>query len=340
MGGSLERWLNARGFTLGQFPQSLHISTVGGWVNTRASGAISARNGGVEHAVKGATVILPDGERLDFPARARPAGGIDGLSVFVGSEGSLGVVTEVILEVRRNLPELHACFLFDGLEAVINAQRELIQGGYPVALLRGYNSAETDHVLGEDAGGECLLMLSTIGPRSCVEDQLAAMRTHLASLGGTDLPAEAADRWYAERFQVNTMMEDRNAEPGRAFDTIEVSVPWSRAAACAQEMERVMADYSDPFYLHFSHGYETGVCFYSLLWLQSRDDEAVLAKMQAAWTAALDVVTAHAGQIGHHHGIGGVRSSRYLATADSRVHRSVKQALDPTDSLHARLLQA
>lgn len=340
MGGELESWLNERGFTLGQFPQSLHISTVGGWFNTRASGALSARNGGVEHAIKGATILLADGELLEFAPRVRTGGGLDALHALVGTEGSLGVVAEVTLEVRRNLPERSACFLFGGLRAIIDAQREIVQGGYPVALLRGYNSAETDHVLGSDSAGRCLLMVSTIGPESMVDAQLSAIRERLVALGGTILPRDAADRWYRERFDVETMMEGRNAEAGRAFDTIEVSTTWSRAAECAEQMERELSAAASPFYLHFSHAYETGVCFYSLLWIEADTDSEALERLDSAWETVLDVVTAHGGQIGHHHGIGAARASRYALSADAFVHRAVKDSLDPGGLLRTRLLDA
>lgn len=340
MGGDLEAWLNDKGFTLGQYPQSLHISTVGGWLNTRATGALSARNGGIENAVRGAVVILPDGEQLTFEPRVRPAGGFDGLAAFLGGEGSLGIVTEVTLQVQSRLPELSDCFLFEDLESVIEAQRDLVQQGYPVALLRGYNIAESNHVLGDDASPGCLLMVSTVGPQTLVAAQIEAISSRLVTLGGTVLGSAAAERWYAERYQVETMMEDRNSEPGRAFDTIEVSVPWGSAVACAQEMETAMSKFSSPFYLHFSHAYETGVCFYSLLWIEDADgDDAVLSKLRAAWRKALEIVRRHGGTGGHHHGIGAVRASEYAQSPDARVHKALKSALDPAGHLLARLIQ-
>lgn len=338
LGGRLEDWLNDRGFTLGQFPQSLHISTVGGWVATRATGSLSARNGGVERAVRGATIVLSDGHILRFDPRVRPPGGLDGLNVFFGSEGSLGIIAEVTFEVHRELPELSRCFLLPDLASVIEAQRELMQGGYPVGLLRGYNAVESAHVLGRDTGSRCLLMVSTLGAEGLVGIQLDAIATRLAELGAERLDDDAARRWYAERYSVETMMQDRNSEPGRAFDTIEVSVPWSTATECAARIEQELARISSPFYLHFSHAYETGVCFYSLLWLEAADDAAVLAELASAWQQVLDITTACGGTFGHHHGIGSVRADRYRDSSDRIVHSALKDALDPKGYLLARLL--
>lgn len=339
LGGDLERWLEARNLTLGQFPQSLDIATIGGWVATRATGSLSACNGGVESAIVGATVVLADGEVLRFRPRARPAGGMDGLSLFLGSEGSLGVITEVSLRVHRKLPELTMCFSFLELTSNLEAQRELVQGSYPVALLRGYNAAETAHILGMTTDdGSCLLMVSTIGPGELVASQRDAIADILHSLGGRRLPDDAAERWFAERFEVGSMMSDRNSTPGSAFDTIEAFVPWSRASECVHRLERELADRIEQLYLHFSHAYPTGVGFYLLLWLSAADDDAVLAVLRSCWDDALAITVEHGGAIGHHHGIGAVRSSAYQRSADARLHARVKETLDPDNLLHARLL--
>lgn len=335
LGGRLEGWLNDQNLTLGQHPQSLHIATVGGWVSTRASGALSARNGGIEHAVKGATVVLADGSVATLGPRTRAPGGLDALALLCGTEGTIAMITEVTLEVRTLLPERKACFLLADLDAVVDAQQSLIQNGYPVALLRGYNSAETDHVLDYDADGRSLLMTSTIGPDGLVDAQYDAITRHLVGLGAEALDSSAADRWYEERYRVETMMVDRNATPGHAFDTIEVSVPWSSAAACARALETELNSVSTPFYLHFSHAYESGVCFYSLLWLEADDDTSVIETMHDAWNRVLAIVANHGGTFGHHHGIGSVRADVYSRTDDAHLHRALKAALDPGNLLRS-----
>lgn len=339
LGGELEEWLDERELTLGQFPQSLHIATVGGWIATRATGSLSARNQGVDAAVVGASVVLADGQLLQFRPRARPAGGLDGLALFLGTEGSLGIVTEVSFRVHRKLPELTVCFSFPGLDPVIEAQRELIQGSYPIALLRGYNAAETAHILGTPAGRpECLLIASTIGPADMVVAQRAAIVETLTALEGTRLRDDAASRWFAERFAVSSMMSDRNGTAGEAFDTIEAFVPWSQASACARDLEQQLSGRTERLYLHFSHAYSTGVGFYLLLWLSAESDEAVVRELRACWDLVLSIAVEHGGTIGHHHGVGAVRSSLYQQSSDGLLHAQIKKALDPNSLLHARLL--
>lgn len=341
VGGELEEWLASRDRTLGQLPQSLYLSTIGGWVATRATGSLSTRYGGVEYAIRGARIVAPTGSVYAFGPRVRAPGGLDALAAFVGSEGSLGVVGEVTLEVHRLLPERLACFLLSDIDAVINVQRELVQGGYPVALLRGYNEPETAHLLEEDEGTGCLLMVTTIGPASLVDAQDEAITRAVTELGGRRFDDAPAMRWYAERYRVDSMMEERNAEHGVAFDTIEVSVPWAAAAACVREMELALASIADRHYLHFSHAYETGVCFYNLVWLSdAAGDEAVLDRLSTVWQHALSIVDRHGGAVGHHHGIGGIRAKWYQRSDDARVHGALKKAWDPRGLLHARLLSS
>jgi alkyldihydroxyacetonephosphate synthase len=183
------------------------------------------------------------------------------------------------------------------------------------------------------------LLTGTIGPAELVERQREAIVSRLSQLGGEKLEDDAATRWFKERYDVETMMTSRNADAGRAFDTIEVSVPWSTAVACAAEIEKAMAEFSKPSYLHFSHAYTTGVCFYSILWLSAGSDAEVMARLEAAWATAMGIVVSHGGAIGHHHGIGAMRAQAYQTLADAAVHRTLKKALDPRGLLHGRLLQ-
>lgn len=340
MGGDLESWLNERGFTLALFPQSLHMSTVGGWVATRATGSLSARLGGVEAAIVGGTVVTASGDTLHFPDRVRPAGGLDGLSLFVGSEGSLGVVTSVSLKVYRRTEERTMCFSFRSFEGLIEAQRELIQGTYPINLLRGYNHEESRHILGDIAPESHLLIVSTTGPNSLIQDNADAIARCLEGWGADRLDDHAADKWFRERFAVETMMEDRNKRPDRYFDTIEASVPWGTSVACISEIERTIRPQVATLHIHTSHIYPNGVGFYVLVWLNAGEGQDGMDALRSVWTNVVEITTRHSGMCGHHHGIGEMRRAVYSTLPDAHVHRLVKGAMDPEGLLYARLLEA
>jgi alkyldihydroxyacetonephosphate synthase len=134
-------------------------------------------------------------------------------------------------------------------------------------------------------------------------------------------------------------MAERNGDDGVAFDTIEVGLPWRSAAACATELERVLAPVSDPVHLHFSHVYPTGVCLYAMIHVNAPSDAVAQDLWATAWTSTLDVVARHGGSLAHHHGIGAARAARYRRTPEGRLHLLVADALDPDGVLAAPLLR-
>lgn len=341
LGGDLERALGEEGFTLGHYPQSLDISTVGGWVATRASGTYSTRFGGIERMIVGATVVLPDGEIVSVPPRARAGGGIDLLALLCGSEGTLGIVTEVSLAIQRQLPEELVCAAFDSLAEGVELHRALVQSGFRVGLLRLFNASESEEIMPASLrrDGACLALFSIHGPDvELIAREAEAARALVERLGGSLLPEEASAGWFARRYRARGLMEEANAQSGRVFDTIEVTLPWRTAAACALELERELTTFSDPLYLHFSHGYMTGVCLYMMLHVTSADDEVAITATRDAWRVALEVVERHDGTFGHHHGIGQVRALHYAQTADGVVHARIRDALDERRVLSSSML--
>ena len=136
-------------------------------------------------------------------------------------------------------------------------------------------------------------------------------------------------------------MEERNAEPGAAFDTIEVALPWGNAASCSEELERTFAPLSDPFYLHFSHVYETGSCMYMILHLHAADDAEVSARLRAtpgrvrsrscSGTAGPSRTTTASAPCGQ---------AVYAASDSGRVHARIARALDHAGVIHPPLLSA
>ena len=339
LGGNLEDALNVRGFTLGHHPQSLRISTVGGWISTRATGTYSACYGGIERLVCGLRMVTADGEVLTVAPRVRPAGGLDLIALMTGSEGSLGIVTEVTMLIHRLPAERRVCASFADFASGLEAQRELIQRGLPIGLVRLYNEAESAAVTeGSGEALQCLLVVTTVGASNLIDAQEDAIAAVVTEMGGQPLTARVADHWFQTRFDAAGLMETRNAATGDMFDTIEVSLPWATAAACAEELEKVLGAASQPFFLHSSHIYLNGTCLYLMLYLHEADDVSVVRTCRRVWEQAMDIVEAHGGTVGHHHGIGAVRSQRYLATAEGQVHQRLKNALDPRGVLYARLL--
>jgi alkyldihydroxyacetonephosphate synthase len=338
-GGELEEGLALRGFTLGHYPQSLHVSTIGGWIAMRATGTYSAYFGGIERLLCGATVVLASGEIVRVPPRARASGGLDVLTLLCGSEGSLGIVTEASLTVHRRMSETRTCAAMETFAAGLSAARELVQRGMPLGLVRLSNPAESCAIAnGAVSEGECLLIITSLGSHVVVNAAGGEIESVVLGSGGRVLSSSVADQWFSGRYAGRELMADRNREPGRMFDTFEVTLPWRNAASAADELERACRDASSPFYLHASHIYPSGTCLYGLLYLSEADDARVLDRWRSIWPEIFDVVAAHGGTLAHHHGIGELRARRYRETAEGRLHEQIAHALDGGGVLAASLI--
>src|SRR5262249_25927586 len=135
---------SAYGVTLGHWPQSIDLSTVGGWVACRSAGQLSTRYGKIEDMVLGLDVALADGRIVTTGGAPRAAVGPDLSQVFIGSEGTLGVITGARLRVHRApAHERRAAFGFTSFAAGLDACRSILQRGGRPAVLRLYDAVES-----------------------------------------------------------------------------------------------------------------------------------------------------------------------------------------------------
>jgi alkyldihydroxyacetonephosphate synthase len=143
-GPDLDAALRASGHMLGHEPQSMGISTVGGWVATRACGQLSARYGGIEDVLVALEAVLPGGKVVRSKATPRRAAGPDVAALMVGSEGSLGIVTEATLQVAPVPDEsAHVSLTFDEMSDGVTACRRVAQSDLAPTLVRLYDEHDT-----------------------------------------------------------------------------------------------------------------------------------------------------------------------------------------------------
>src|SRR4029079_6313202 len=148
--GTFGTWLEdtlreEHGVTVGHWPQSIDLSTVGGWLACRGAGQLSTRYGKIEDMVVGLDVVLADGRQITTGGAPRAAVGPDLNQLFVGSEGTLGIITGARLRVHpAPVHEVRSAFRFatfgDGLEAC----RRVLRRGATPAVLRLYDAGEAD----------------------------------------------------------------------------------------------------------------------------------------------------------------------------------------------------
>lgn len=332
-GLELEKRLNERGLTLGHFPSSLPIASVGGLVSTRSSGQQSTMYGSVEDMIVGLTVALPGGQLMEARVHPRTAAGPPLEMLFVGAEGGLGIVLDAVLRVHR-LPEavLGGGWRVPGVHEGLEMMREVLQRGLRPLVLRLYDPE--DSVLQGLEGGGCLLLAASAGPRAIAEAEANAIREHVS---GHDLGADPWERWLRHRFDLSVeRLRDLLDPPGAYVDTIEVAASWTELPELYSQVKAHLAEVSDLALCHFSHGYAQGCCAYFTFLGSAGDESKAQAAYREAWRGAMDSTIAHRGTISHHHGTGQVRAPWIRAEMGGwwTLWERVRRALDPEDRLN------
>ena len=325
-----ERLQTAWGVTTGHWPQSLGLSTVGGWVACRGAGQLSTRYGKVEDMVTELDVVLPSGELVTLGGRQRAAVGPDLKQLFIGSEGMLGVITRVVLRTHA-LPDYarYAAYEYDTFEAGLDACRRIMQRGVTPAALRLWDNMEGDYYFG-NGGNTLLLILDEGDPR--LVDVTVDIASDEAATTGTAVDAEPIfQKWLATRFEVpaQNAFEDDGAWMA---DTLEMTAGWSQLPRIYQRVQSEVGALEGTFVVsaHQSHAYTDAACVYFTIQgtLPIKDRAAWY---RAVWDVADKVIIEEHGQLSHHHGVGVVRTP-YVAESlggGMEVLRAVKQALDP-----------
>jgi len=342
IGIDAENAVAAAGFTIGNWPQSIALSTVGGWVATRASGQYSTAYGNTEDLVYDLEAVLPDGSLFRSRATPRAAAGPDLRQLLLGSEGTLGVVTEVTFSLRLKAESaLRQAFHFADFEAGIEAMREVVRRGWQPPVVRLYDGRESRRHFRETCPeGRAMLLLPQEGPAAHAEVEAAAVAELCAEGGGEPAEKQTVDDWFAQR---NTVPSWRELfEQGLVVDTIEVATDWRRLnglyEATLAGLEAVPGLVAAS--AHSSHAYRSGANLYFTFAVAPERTDMVAA-YDACWRAAMEAAAELGAGIAHHHGIGRVRRdwlSTELGDAGTALLRSVKKAMDPGDLMNPGVL--
>jgi alkyldihydroxyacetonephosphate synthase len=141
----LETALQSKGFTLGHFPSSILVATMGGCIAARGAGQMSTKYGVIEDMVDALEVVLPSGDILPFDAETVP--GLPGVApcpLFIGSEGTLGIVTRCRVRLHRKaMASRYRAFSFARLSDAIAAMRTIMQTGMRPSVVRLYDPLDS-----------------------------------------------------------------------------------------------------------------------------------------------------------------------------------------------------
>ena len=332
LGLELEQQLNERGFTLNHSPQSLDRSTVGGWVSTRATGQFSSRWGGIEELALALTAVLPTGEVVETPLSPRAAVGPDLRHLFMGAEGTLGVVTEVAMKIFPIAEHrVYQTLAFPTVDAGLAAMRGITQAGLRPFLVRLYDADEARHAMKDPGFSSPVMFLGFEGLRAVAEAEYAAGLQICAQEEGSAIGPEATLAWMDRRFDFSTI-ESLLATPGGLAETIEVAHFWDGIFETYQALKAALAPYANEVLGHFSHVYPQGTSLYIILLGQAEDDAAAEVRIMQIWKIAMKICLEKGAVISHHHGVGIARLPYIRAQLGSAMIalERVKSALDPS----------
>ncbi|OGO13669.1 MAG: FAD-linked oxidase [Chloroflexi bacterium RBG_13_68_17] len=327
-GPQIEAELGRQGYTLGHFPQSFELSTLGGWIATRSSGQQSYHYGRIEDLFAGGHLETPAGP-LDLPPHPASAAGPDLRHLVLGSEGRLGVISRAVVRVRP-LPEKEAFFgvFFRDWDSGAEAVRTAVQADLSVSMLRFSDAQETATTLAlsgketlvtwADRGlrllrydaRRCLLVFGVTGShttaRRARREAVAIALRH----GGLPTGTAIGRIWRKSRFRTPYL---RNTlwERGYAIDTLETAIPWATVLGTAESMKAALRSALEStgervlVFAHLSHVYRDGASVYvTYLFRRAADPDETVARWHSLKAAASQVVVARGGTISHQHGVG------------------------------------
>lgn len=355
-GPQLEAQLNTAGFTLGHFPQSFEFSTLGGWIATRSAGQNSTKYGKIEQMVISIRIVTPHGI-LNLPEVPADAAGPSLLHCFIGSEGTLGVITQAAVRLHP-LPR-HRVFsshVFADFLAGMDAVRNLLQSGLCPAVIRLSDPDET-----------AMAYLLGKSPHPSIKDRLARLYLKMRALdlqrsavlilifeefrrkmtlagwpkrpilkSGLYLGGQPARRWAQNRFR-HPYLRDDLMDRGIMVDSLETAAPWHKLPSLYTGVRKTLLEAMGAtargalVLTHLSHAYSDGASLY-FTFLARQQQGKELQQWQRVKAAATEAVIERGGALSHHHGIGHVHRpwmQRYLTPEGMAVLSGLKDKLDP-----------
>ncbi len=315
-------------------------ATIGGMTATRASGTTAVRYGTMRENVLGLTVVLADGQIVRTGTRARKSSaGYDLTRVFVGSEGTLGVITEVTLRLHPRPEAVSAAVCaFDTLAGAVETVIATIQLGIPVARIELLDETQMDAVnrYSKTAYPVAPTLFFEFHSDSVrhVEDQATSVQELAAERGGRgfEWSTRREDRERLWEARHNALYAALALRPGSRAWTTDVCVPISRLTDCILETKRDNERASFPIALvgHAGDGN------FHLVYVLDPASEAELREARALNERMVMRALAMGGTCTGEHGVG-YGKMKYLEAEHGPgldLMRTIKRALDPDNRMN------
>lgn len=332
IGANLELELNHRGYSMGSIPQSLYCSTLGGWISTRAVGQFSTKYGKIEDMVLGMEVVLPDGSLLNIRPVPRKSTGPSLKDLFLGGEGTLGIVTRATVSVHP-VPALTSkqSFALPSIEMALETVRKILRADARPAVVRIFDEQEAERYFGAK---EVTIIFISEGEPDFVRPEARLISSIAGQHGGMPRGKKPADIWLNKRFDIG--LGPVIMQQGGVVDTIEVVSLFKDATKLYNDMIISMKAVTGSLLVsgHFSHFYREGACLY-ITFVGFPSDP--YRYYEDTWKAAMEATLRNNGSISHHHGIGLWRMrfmEQELGKEGVELLRKIKCAFDPNGILN------
>lgn len=337
----LEEYLNERGLMLPHYPASAAMATVGGYVAARGSGVLSTRYGKIEDLLVSLRVVNADGSVFDTIPVPRHAVGPELTQLYVGSEGTLGVILRATLQVVP-LPETR-CFravVFGSLPEAIEAVRTAIATGLRPSVVRVYDERSTREslgpVVGEELGGVCA-MLCCEGRRAVAEVEAAELVALAVDSGAREVDGSLAQNWWDHRYDFYE--PPHQPQLPEMWGTIEAVATYDRVLDVYAAMQEAIAERFAAAGLvlksHLSHWYPWGTMIYGRFAIPDPGPDPDRLHDEV-WESGVDAILSAGGLMNDHHGVG-MKLAPYMARQHGpalQPLRKIKRALDPDGILN------
>jgi alkyldihydroxyacetonephosphate synthase len=341
-----EAWLNERKLSFTHYPASTEWATIGGSLAARGSGVLSTKYGKIEDHVLSIELVTPTGEILNTPAVPRHGAGPELTQLLIGSEGTLGVITSITVQLR-NLPtkRVFGCFAFKDLEAGISAGRNIMTTGLHPAALRLYDEPAARHSLGKAVGATfdspVMIVMCEGEYDSIVDAEADVVFSICREQGGKDLGSQYGEAWWDKRY-VYYYPPFAPALP-MMWLTMDVVADFTHIGDVYHATTKAIHEAVDPSYnmalhTHFSHWYDWGSMIYPRIKIPKGPDslkDAMELHDKIVKDATNAALTAGA-VINDHHGVG-LRLAPYmkdqLGDTGMGMLQSIKTGLDPNNIL-------
>jgi alkyldihydroxyacetonephosphate synthase len=371
LGPDLEAQLMEKGWTIGHFPDSFTHSTLGGWVATRSSGMQSDKYGDIAEIARGLRLVRPGGVLVLRPLPSTSTGP-SVREMILGSEGRLGVITEVTVQVHR-IPQKRGvyAYFFPNWATGLKTMQAISESDANPSITRVSDSRETAFSLatsknrkgldkflagtvlpglmklkGWKTADICLSFIGYEGGTAHAKRQKKLVDAIVKKHGGMGIGTGPGVLFDQKKFDT-PYLRDFLLDRGAAGDVSETAAPWSRLGTLYGEViakaEGVYQQFGKTGYImcHLSHSYHSGACLYFTFAFVGGDD--MLGEYDQVKKAIQQAFVDNGGTLSHHHGVGLEHSAwleQDISAEGVKVMRGLFGAVDPGDNLNPRKLVA